>query len=122
MDEIYLDITRRYYGHDKDICVVDDYIKSEWSYIPHFYYNYYVYQYSTSFTASQALSEQVLAGNADITERYLDFLSAGGSEYPIELLKQTGVDMTTSAPLDLTIKKMNKVMDEVEKLITKLDL
>ncbi len=122
LDDLYLDITRRYYGHDKNVCIVDDYIKSEWSYIPHFYYNFYVYQYSTSFTASQALAEQVLAGNKEVTENYLKFLSAGGSVYPIDLLRQTGVDMTTAEPFDLTIKKMDVVMDEVEKIMKKLNL
>jgi oligoendopeptidase F len=122
LDQIYLDLTRNYYGHDEGVCIVDDYIQSEWSYIPHFYYNFYVYQYATSFTASQAFSEQVLEGNKEITEKYLQFLSAGGSEYPIELLKQTGVDMTSSQPFDLTISKMNKVMDEVETILKRLSL
>ncbi len=117
LDKLYLDITRRYYGHDKSVCVVDDVIAHEWAYIPHFYRNYYVYQYATSFTASAALSEKVLAGDKAATKRYRDFLAAGGSKYPIELLKDAGVDMTTSEPLDLTVKKMNRVMDEMDKLL-----
>jgi oligoendopeptidase F len=119
VDKLYLDITRKYYGHDKGVSVVDDYIKHEWSNVPHFYRNYYVFQYATSFTASAALSENVLAGNKQATQKYLDFLSSGGSKYPIDLLKDAGVDMTTSAPLDLTVRKMNRVMDEMEKLLTK---
>ena len=67
----------------------------EWAYIPHFYYNYYVYQYSTSFTASIALAEKVMSGDANALNKYIEFLSAGGSEYPIDLLKKAGVDMTT---------------------------
>jgi oligoendopeptidase F len=118
LNQIYLDITRKYYGHDKGICIVDDEIKSEWMNILHFfYYSYYVYQYSTSFTASSALSEKVIGGDTEATKRYLDFLSAGGSDYPIELLKKAGVDMTTSEPFDLTIKKMNRVIDEMEKIL-----
>jgi oligoendopeptidase F len=119
LEKLYLDITRKYYGHDKGVAIVDDYIAHEWSMIPHFYRNYYVFQYATSFTASSALSEKVLAGDKAATQKYLAFLSAGGSKYPIDLLKDAGVDMTTSQPLDLTMQKMNRVMDEMEKLLTK---
>jgi oligoendopeptidase F len=114
LDKLYMDITKRYYGHDKGVTVVDDVVKHEWAYIPHFYRNYYVYQYATSFTASAALSEKVLAGDKAATKRYLNFLASGGSKYPIELLKEAGVDMTTAEPLQLTMKKMNRVMDEIE--------
>ena len=120
LDKLYLDITRRYYGHDQGICTVDDYIAHEWANVPHFYRNYYVFQYATSFTASSALSEKVLAGDKAATQKYLAFLAAGGSKYPIDLLKDAGVDMTTSQPLDLTVQKMNRVMDEMEKLLTKM--
>jgi oligoendopeptidase F len=115
--KLYLDITKRYYGHDQKICIVDDYIAHEWSYIPHFYRDFYVFQYATSFTASEALAAKVKAGDPAATKRYLTFLSAGGSKYPIELLKDAGVDMTTDEPLDLTVKSMNRVMDEMEKLL-----
>jgi oligoendopeptidase F len=115
--KLYLDITRRYYGHDQKVTIVDDYIAHEWSYIPHFYRDFYVFQYATSFTAAEALSAKVLAGDQAATKRYLTFLSAGGSKYPIDLLKDAGVDMTTDEPLDLTIKRMNEVMDEMEKLL-----
>jgi oligoendopeptidase F len=117
LNEVYMEITKKYYGHDKGICIVDDEVQSEWSYIPHFYYNFYVYQYATAFTASCALSEQVFAGDKAETKRYLEFLSAGGSDYPINLLKKAGVDMTTSEPFELTMKKMNRVMDEMEKIL-----
>jgi oligoendopeptidase F len=120
LTKLYEDITRKYYGHDSKVCIVDDYVKYEWSYIPHFYRNYYVFQYATSFTASAALSEKVLAGDKAATKRYLDFLSSGGSKYPIELLKNAGVDMTTSEPLDLTMRKMNRVMDEMEAILEKM--
>jgi oligoendopeptidase F len=116
---LYLEITRKYYGHDQGVCLVDDYIAHEWSYIPHFYRDFYVFQYATSFTASSALAEKVKAGDPEARKRYLAFLSAGGSKYPIDLLKEAGVDMTTDEPLDLTIKQMNRVMDEMEKLLAK---
>ena len=76
--KLYLDITRKYYGHDTKVCIVDDYIAHEWSYIPHFYNPFYVYQYATSFTASTALAEKVLAGDPQAVARYRAFLAAGG--------------------------------------------
>jgi oligoendopeptidase F len=75
-----------------------------------------VYQYATSFTASSAISEQVLSGDKEATRRYIELLKAGGSDYPIELLKKAGVDMTTSQPFTMTMQKMNRVMDEIEQL------
>jgi oligoendopeptidase F len=117
--KLYFDITKRYYGHDQKICIVDDYVANEWSYIPHFYRDFYVFQYATSFTASEALAAKVKAGDPAAIKRYVAFLSAGGSKYPIELLKDAGVDMTTDEPLDLTVKSMNRVMDEMEKLLDK---
>ncbi len=83
--KLYLDITRTYYGHDQGICIVDDYVANEWSYVPHFYRDFYVFQYATSFTASTALASKVEAGGdagRAATEKYLRFLSAGGSKYP----------------------------------------
>jgi oligoendopeptidase F len=120
LSQLYADITKKYYGHDKKVCIVDDYIQHEWAFIPHFYRNFYVFQYATSFTASAALSEKVLAGDAAATKRYLTFLGSGGSKYPIDLLKDAGVDMTSDEPLTLTMQKMNRVMDDMEKLIAKM--
>jgi oligoendopeptidase F len=120
MAKLYLDITKKYYGHDQGVCIVDDYIAHEWSGVPHFYNSYYVFQYATSFTAATALSENVLAAGVrgtDATKRYIQFLSAGGSKHPIDLLKDAGVDMTTDQPLELMVRKMNRVMDEIEKML-----
>ncbi len=117
LSKLYLDITRKYYGHDAKICIVDDDVANEWAFIPHFYTSFYVYQYATSFTASTALSEKVLSGAPDAVAHYRAFLASGGSKYPIDLLKGAGVDMTTGEPLDLTIRKMDRVMDEIEKLL-----
>jgi oligoendopeptidase F len=117
LDKIYAEITRKYYGHDKGVAVVDDYVAHEWAFIPHFYRSFYVFQYATSFTASSALAEKVMSGDPAATKRYLAFLSAGGSKYPIELLEEAGVDMTTDEPLESTMKKMNRVMDEMDKLV-----
>jgi oligoendopeptidase F len=115
--KLYLDITKKYYGHDQGVCTVDEYIAHEWSFIPHFYRDFYVFQYATSFTASLALAEKVKHGDQEATKRYLSFLSAGGSKYPVDLLKDAGVDMTTDEPLELTVSAMNRVMDEMEKLL-----
>jgi oligoendopeptidase F len=117
--KLYMDITKKYYGHDQGICVVDDYIAHEWSFIPHFYRDFYVYQYATSFAASEALAEKVKSGDPAAITRYLTFLSAGGSKYPIDLLKDAGVDMTTDEPLELTVRAMNRVMDEMDRLLAK---
>lgn len=114
-----MDIVKAYYGHDKGMCNIDDNIEMEWAFIPHFYMNFYVFQYSTSFTASISLAEKVMSGDKAARDKYIEFLSAGGSDYPIELLKKAGVDMTTSEPFDKTIESMNKVMDEIEKILDK---
>lgn len=119
-DKMYLELTRKYYGHDKNICIVDDNVKSEWSYIPHFYYNFYVYQYATSYTASAALSEKVLNGTDNDRKKYLDFLASGSTKYPVELLIDAGVDMNSKEPFDLTISKINKVITEMEAILTRL--
>jgi oligoendopeptidase F len=119
LSKLYFDITKKYYGHDQGVCVVDDYIAHEWAYIPHFYRDFYVFQYATSFTASAALEAKVKSGDPEAVKRYLAFISAGGSKYPIELLKDAGVDMTTGEPLDLTMARMNRVMDEMEKLLAR---
>jgi len=115
--ELYLGICRRYYGHAEGTCVVDDYIQHEWSFIPHFYREFYVFQYATSFCAAEALSAKVLGGDTATRDRYLTFLTRGGSKYPIDLLREAGVDMTTDEPLTLTMARMNAVMDEIEKLL-----
>jgi len=119
---VYNGIAKEYYGHDAGVCIVDDEIQAEWAYIPHFYYDFYVYQYATSFTASLALAELVLAENPDATRRYLQLLRAGGSDYPINLLKTAGVDLTTTQPLESTIQRMNRIMDEVEAIGKRLGL
>ena len=117
--KMYLDMVKAYYGDKEGICKIDPYIEMEWAFIPHFYYNFYVYQYSTSFTASISLAEKVMSGDQNAVDKYIAFLSAGGSDYPIELLKKAGVDMTTSDPFDKTIGSMNKVMDEIEVILEK---
>jgi oligoendopeptidase F len=116
--ELYIEITRRYYGHADRVVVVDDYVANEWSYIPHFYNEFYVFQYATSFTAAETLAARVIGGDTAATTRYLAFLGSGSSKYPIDLLKDAGVDMTTDEPLDQTMETMNRVMDEIEGVLS----
>jgi len=119
--EIYLDILKYYYGHDENVMVIDDQYAIEWAYIPHFYYNFYVFQYSTSFMAAQALAEKMLTGKSGMVNKYLAFLSSGGTEYAIPTLKKVGIDMTSDEPFTLAMKKMNKIMDEMEKLLDEME-
>jgi oligoendopeptidase F len=119
LSDLYEKEVKKYYGHDNGVCYVDDYVSMEWAYIPHFYRRFYVYQYSTSFTASITLAERVANNESGALEKYIKFISSGGSDYPIELLKKAGVDMTTSTPFDKTIASMNYIMDEIEKILAK---
>jgi len=121
LSELYGDILKKYYGHDKGLCHIDDLYAVEWAYVPHFYYNFYVYQYSTSFTASTALAEKVLNKEKGAVEEYIEFISSGGSDYPIELLKKAGVDMTGPEPFRKTMAAMNRTMDEIEAILEKKD-
>jgi len=120
LNEKYLSLTREYYGHNQGICRVDEYIQNEWSRIPHFYMNYYVFQYSTGIIASMALSNLVLTDNAKYREKYLDLLKAGGNGYAIDLLKNAGVDMTSPLPYDEAFKRINYLLDEMEKIVEKM--
>jgi oligoendopeptidase F len=119
LTKLYGDILKRYYGHDKGVCHIDELYTVEWAYIPHFYYDFYVYQYSTSFTASTALAEKVLGKEKEAVKNYIDFISAGGSDYPINLLKKAGVDMTSAEPFNKTMAAMNRTMDEIEAILAK---
>ncbi len=119
LNELYGEILKKYYGHDKGICHIDDLYAVEWAYVPHFYYNFYVYQYSTSFTASTALAEKVLGKEKGAVGKYIEFISSGGSDYPIELLKKAGVDMTGAEPFNKTMTAMNRTMDEIEAILEK---
>lgn len=118
--KLYLEVARQYYGHAQGTCIVDDYVANEWSMVSHFYRPFYVYQYATSFTAATAFAQRIKSGGPAgeaAAKQYLAFLSAGGSKYPIDLLKDAGIDMTTDEPLELTMREINGVMDEMEKIL-----
>ncbi len=112
----YLEILKKYYGHAKGVCAIDDPYGIEWAYIPHFYLNFYVFQYSTSFTASQAIAAKILKGDGKTIARYLDFLKSGCSEYAIPTLKKVGIDMERPEPFRLALGRMEGIMDQIEGL------
>ena len=120
LNQKYLELTRLYYGHDKGVCQVDDYIEVEWNRISHFYLNFYVFQYSTGLIASMALSDMVLNGGPKEQVRYLEFLKAGGSDYPLAILKKAGVDMTSPAPYDAALKRFDRLVGEMETIVARL--
>ena len=111
----YYELNKKYYGTE-DI-VIDEEIGLEWSRIPHFYYNYYVYQYATGFSAATALSKGILTEGEPAVERYIDFLKAGSSDYPIEVLKKAGVDMTSKKPIEDACKVFEEKLTELEQLL-----
>ncbi|MDY6941564.1 MAG: oligoendopeptidase F [Pseudomonadota bacterium] len=115
--QIYLDLLRRYHGHDQGVVTIDEAYGIEWAYIPHFYYNFYVYQYATSIAAAALLAEDVRANGPAAREKYLDLLRAGGSDYPYELLRRAGVDMASPAPYRALFARMNRIMDEIESIL-----
>ena len=111
--EEYRKLNELYYGPDM---VVDDEIAMEWARIPHFYYNYYVFQYATGYSAAIALSRKILAEGESAVKDYLSFLSGGCSKSPIDLLKGAGVDMTTPEPINQALKLFDELLDEMEEL------
>lgn len=123
LSELYLGMAREYYGDTAGVCKVGDRHAIEWAYIPHFYYNFYVYQYATSIMASAQIAANMRADAAakkpttKNRDAYLKMLSSGSSKYPIDLLKNAGVDMATSGPFNAAMKEMNGIMDEMEKLL-----
>jgi oligoendopeptidase F len=113
LKKLYYDLNVQYYGPD---VTVDQEIVIEWARIPHFYYNFYVYQYATSFAASMALSKKILEEGEPAVARYLNFLKGGCSKSPIELLKDAGVDMTAKEPIREALKTFGALIAEMEEL------
>lgn len=113
LTKVYYDLNCKYYGPDM---VSDPEIGVEWARIPHFYYNFYVYQYATSFSAAVAIAHNILEGGAPAVERYKQFLSGGCSMPPVELLKIAGVDLTTAQPIQDALDVFGQVIEELEEL------
>ena len=113
LKKLYYDLNKLYFGEDM---VVDEDIAMEWARIPHFYYNFYVYQYATGFSAAVALAERILSEGETAVADYKKFLSGGCSKPPIDLLKIAGVDMSTAEPINAGLKLFDELLDEMEKL------
>ncbi|GHH96916.1 oligoendopeptidase F [Neobacillus kokaensis] len=111
-NKIYESVFRQYNG---DEIVFDEEVKYGWSRIPHFYRPFYVYKYATGFASAIHIAEKLLAGDETILASYLEFLKSGGSDYPLELLKKTGVDLTTSEPIDNALKQFDQLVTEFAK-------
>lgn len=112
--EHYLKLNKKYFGPD---VVIDDDIKYEWSRIPHMYYNFYVYQYATGFSAAIAISNSILKEGDPAVKRYMEFLSSGSKDYPINVLRKAGADMETEEPVNNALKVFKSAVDELESLL-----
>ncbi|QOR65022.1 oligoendopeptidase F [Cytobacillus suaedae] len=116
LSALYYDLNKKYFGDEIN---VNKEIEIEWARIPHFYMTYYVFQYATGFSAATALSKQILDEGAPAVERYTDFLKAGCSDYPIEVLKKAGVDMTTAEPIKEALKVFEEKLEYMESILLK---
>lgn len=115
----YADIVRRYHGHDKGVVDVQDVWTHEWGFIPHFYYDFYVWQYATSLAASSLLADRVISKQKGSVDAYLGLLKAGGSDDPHLLLQRAGVDMTSPDPYRAVATRMEAIMDRIEVILKK---
>ena len=119
LNNLYADLNQEYYGLSKED---NSQIQYEWARIPHFYYNYYVYQYSTGFAAASALAEKIVHGSQDDRDRYIDYLKAGKSDYPLNIMRKAGVDMEKEDYLNDAFAVFERRLDEFEALVEKLGL
>lgn len=119
MTEIYLDLLNRYHGAEEGLMAIDPAYAMEWAYIPHFYRNFYVFQYSTSMAGGALLADRILNGEEGASEAYLDILRAGGSDHAYEILRRAGIDMATPAPYRSLVDRMNGIMDEIEVILAR---
>jgi oligoendopeptidase F len=126
LNKMYLELLRRYYGHEQGVVKVDELYAAEWAFIPHFYRPFYVYQYATSMIGGMQLADGMIgkaavkSGKATANRAaYMRLMEAGSSKYPIELLRDAGVDMTTSGPFNAAMREMNAIMDEIERIYAK---
>ena len=112
--KMWKDLNIKYFGEDMN---VDEEISIEWARIPHFYSDFYVYQYATGYAAASSFANSILSKGEEAVEKYKGFLKAGGSMYPIDTLKMAGVDMTTAKPLKDTFNRFNELLDMLEEII-----
>ena len=117
LNNLYEGLVKEYFGEEM---VIDPEVQYEWARIPHFYSPFYVYVYATGYSSAVALSEGILKEGEPARKRYIEFLSMGGSRYPLDELKHAGVDLTTPEPVDIALTKFEKVLEEAEKLAAQL--
>ncbi len=121
MSEVYEGLLRQYHGADQNVLTIDPAYAVEWSFIPHFYRNFYVFQYATSIAGGTMFAERFLDGDQQARDDYLAVLSAGGSRHAYELLQEFGIDLATDAPYDALIARMDRVMDQIETILDTQD-
>ena len=119
LNELYADLNEKYYGLSKED---NPEIQYEWARIPHFYYNYYVFQYSTGFAAASALAEKIVHGTQEDKDKYLEYLKAGNSDYPLNVIRKAGVDMEKEDYLNAAFEVFERRLNEFEALVEKLGL
>jgi len=117
LSEIYGDLLRRYHGHEEGVVTIDEPYTMEWAYIPHFYYDFYVFQYATSMSGASWFAEKFLAGDESVRDDFIDVLKAGGSNYAYEILRSAGLDMASPEPYKATVRRMEDIMDRIEILL-----
>jgi len=117
MTELYEQLVRQYHGSDEGVLAFDPAYAIEWAFIPHFYRNFYVFQYATSIAGGTMFAERFLDGDEKARDHYLSVLSAGGSRYAYELLQEHGIDLASDAPYDALIARMDRVMNEIEQIL-----
>jgi len=116
MTEMYCGLLKRYYGEAEGVMTIDPAYCIEWAFVPHFFYNFYVYQYATSMAGAAQFTDAIVKEGRPAAERFLDMLRAGGSDYPYEIYKRAGIDMATPEPYQALVARMNRIMDEIEAL------
>ena len=118
LSEMYGELLKRYHGHELGILTIDDEYAAEWAFIPHFYYDFYVFQYATSITGAAWFAEQFLAGDEQVRDSFIRVLSAGGSDYAHNILRdEAGLDMTTAEAYAPVLRRMESLMDRIEALL-----
>ena len=118
LNEVYLKLVKLYQGNSFTYDDTDSMIEYEWSRIPHFYYNFYVYKYATGLASAVDISSRIISGEKGAVENFIDFLKGGSSKAPLDLLKGTGVDLSTPVPVNSALQKMDSILTELEDLLT----
>jgi oligoendopeptidase F len=116
MTQMYCNLLRKYHGEDEAVMKINPDYCIEWAFIPHFFYNFYVYQYATSMAGAAEFTDMIIKEGKLAAERFLAMLRAGGSDYPYEIYKRAGIDMASPAPYQALVARMNRIMDEIETL------